>query len=416
MYIRLGAIGGALVPFRGIEITAVAVHVWFGFIMSLHISRRMIVGVVALAAVAFGGWQYFGRGGNAPSAGARPQGGQGGGQRGGPAARPVVGAVAHKEVFGDRIEAIGTLTANESVTLTAKTQGIMRSLDFEDGQTFKKGDQIAAIDAGAEDAALNVELANVEQQKKELERLMALVKEQHVSQSTVDNSIALVKKAEANAAAARVKAADRRILAPFAGIVGTRRISLGALVTPGTIITTLDDISVVKLDFSIPETFMSALKPGLDIEANASAYRGEVFKGKVVAVDSRVDPVTRSVGVRATIKNEDLRLRPGMLMVVELIKDEHESLMIPEIALLPENDQQYVFSVGSDSVVKRLKVVLGRRRPGAVEVLAGIPEGAIVVTEGIQDLRDGARIKLLNADDIHGGAPASASDALHAPN
>ena len=372
--------------------------------MSNAISKRTVVVGLAVAIVAAGGWFYFEHGRSAA-----PQ------RQRGAATRPAIGAVAHREVFGDRLEAIGTLFANESVTLTAKTQGIVRALDFEDGQTFKRGEQIAAIDAGAEDAALNVELANVEQQKKELERMMGLVKSQHVSQSTVDNAIALVKKAEANAAAARVKATDRRIFAPFPGIVGTRRISLGALVTPGTVITTLDDISIVKLDFSVPETFMSTLKPGLDIEAAASAYPKETFKGKVVSVDSRVDPTTRSVQVRATITNEDMRLRPGMLMVVDLIKDKRESIMIPEIALLPENDQQYVFTVNPDNVVKRLKVVLGRRRSGAVEVLEGLQDGDIVVTEGLQDLRDGGKIRLLNADELRGKAAPPMTEAERHP-
>jgi len=360
--------------------------------MTFQISKPILI-AAAVAVVAVGGWLVFGRGGSAPQQGARMD------------ARPVVGVAVHKEIFADRIEAIGTLTANESVTVTAKTQGIIRSLDFEDGQTFKRGEQIAAVDAGAEDAALNVELANLEQQKKDLARTMELVKEKHVSQSRVDEQVAMVKKAEAAAAAARVRSGDRRIVAPFSGIVGTRRISLGALVTPGTIITTLDDISEVKLDFAIPETFISTLKPGLDIEAVASAYAGEVFKGRVAAVDSRIDPVTRSVAVRAVIANEDLRLRPGMLMVVELIKDRRESIMVPEVALVPENDTQYVFTVGPDNVVTRIKVVIGRRRAGAVEVVEGLKEGDIVVTEGLQDLRAGTKVNLVNAAELRGDQP-----------
>ncbi len=361
--------------------------------MTFQVSRPLII-VAAVAVVAAGAWFAFGKGGSAPQQrGARMD------------ARPVVGVAAHKETFADRIEAIGTLFAKESVTLTAKTQGIIRSIDFEDGQTFRKGDQIAAVDAGAEDAALNVELANQEQQKKELERTMELVRDNHVSQAKVDEQTALLKKAQATVAAARVRSGDRRIIAPFAGIVGTRRISVGALVTPGTIVTTLDDISEVKLDFSIPETFISTLKPGLDIEAIASAYAGEVFKGRVVAVDSRIDPVTRSVAVRAMIPNEDVKLRPGMLMVVQLIKDQRESIMVPEIALVPENDQQFVFTVGPDNVVKRLKVVIGRRRAGAVEITEGLNEGDIVITEGLQDLRAGSKVNLVNAAELRGDVP-----------
>ena len=329
--------------------------------------------------------------------------------------RPVNGVAVHKEVFADRLEAIGTLTANESVTITAKTQGVIRSIDFDDGQTFKRGDQIAAIDAGEQDAALNVELANLEQQKKDLARTQQLVEDKHVSQATLDEKVALLKRAEANVAAARVRSGDRRITAPFSGIVGTRRISMGALVSPGAVITTLDDISEVKLDFSIPETFLASLKPGLEIEAEASAYPKEVFKGRVVAVDSRVDPVTRSVSVRATITNDDLRLRPGMLMVVELIKDQRESVIVPEIALLPENDIQYVYTVSPDNIVTRLKVVIGRRRAGSVEILEGLQVGDIVVTEGLQDLRSGSKVNLVNAAELRGGAPAQNPEALRHP-
>ncbi len=369
--------------------------------MAFEISKRTIVAVAAVVILAGGGTYVASHflGGKTENARGRR----------GAQERPVVGVIAKKEVFGDRIEAIGTLYANESVSITAKTQGIIRQVDFDDGQTFKKGDQIAAIDAGEQDAALNVELANLEQQKKELERTQSLVADKHVSQAKLDEQVALVKKAEANVAAARVRSGDRRIIAPFSGIVGTRRISVGALVSPGTVITTLDDISEVKLDFSIPETFMTSLKPGLDIEAGASAYPREMFKGRVVSVESRVDPVTRAISVRAMIPNPDLRLRPGMLMVVQLIKDQRESIMLPEIALTPENDVQYVYTVGSDSVVKRIKVVIGRRRAGGVEILEGVQEGDIVLTQGLQDLRPGSKVNLINRNELRGDAPAQAN-------
>lgn len=371
--------------------------------MRFELSPRVIIIVLALAVVLGGGWFLFGRGDASTPAVGMAQGGKGGA---GPV-RPVVGVAVLKETFGDRLEAIGTLYARESVTVTAKTQGIIRTVDFDDGQTFKRGDQIAAIDAGEQDAQLNVELANLEQQKKELDRTAGLAAEKHVSQSRLDEMVAMVKKAEANVAAARVRSGDRRITAPFSGIVGTRRISVGALVSPGTVVTTLDDISEVKLDFAIPETFIASLHPGLYIEARASAYPGVVFKGRVIAVESRVDPVTRSVGVRAMIPNDDLRLRPGMLMVAELIKDQRESLMIPEAALLPENNLQYVYTISTDNVATRLQVTIGRRRAGSVEVLEGLKEGDVVIKEGIQDLRSGAKVKVVNATELHRGPDAA---------
>ena len=361
---------------------------------------KVIVAAVVVMLAGIGGWIYFG-GHSAPSKSV------GRGQQ----ARPVVVETAGRKELGDHIEAIGTLYARESVTVTAKTQGIIRTIGFEDGQTVHKGEEIAAIDAGAEDAALNVELANLEQQKKELARVEELANSQHVSKSKLDEQVASVKKAEANVAAARVRSGDRRIVAPFGGIVGTRRISIGALVSPGTVVATLDDISTVKLDFAIPETFISSLKPGLDIGANASAYRGETFKGKVISVDSRIDPVTRSVTVRAMLENSDLRLRPGMLMVVDLVKDKRSAIVVPEGAVLPEGDNQIVFTVGSDNTAKRVPVKIGQRRMGLVEVVSGLNEGDLVIRDGIMDLRPGMRVKVVNAADTKAPSPGDEKSA-----
>lgn len=363
---------------------------------------KIIIAAVVIVLAGAGAWTYFG----GQSSGGKPA------ARSVPVRAVVVGA-AERQELGDHIEAIGTLYARESVTVTAKTQGIIRSIGFEDGQTVHKGEEIAAIDAGAEDAALNVELANLEQQKKELTRIEELADAQHVSKSKLDEQTAAVKKAEANVAAARVRSGDRRITAPFGGIVGTRRISLGALVSPGTVVATLDDISSVKLDFAIPETFLSSLKPGLEIEAAASAYRGETFKGEVVAVDSRIDPVTRSVNVRAMLQNPELRLRPGMLMVVNLVKDKRNAVVVPEGAVLPEGDQQFVFVVTPESTIKKTPVKIGQRRMGIVEILSGLNEGDPIVRDGILDLRTGTRVKILNAADIK--APAVGEKSAASP-
>jgi membrane fusion protein (multidrug efflux system) len=347
---------------------------------------KVVVPLLVVVLAGIGVWQFFGGESSVTAPRAAP-------------VRAVTVATAQRQELGDHIEAIGTLYANESVTVTAKTQGIIRSIAFEDGQTVRKGEEIAAIDAGAENAALNVELANLEQQKKELARTEDLAKSQHVSNARLDEQIAAVKKADANVAAARVRSGDRRIVAPFGGIVGTRRISVGALVSPGTVVATLDDISSVKLDFAIPETFLASLKPGLDIGAMASAYRGETFTGKVVSVDSRIDPVTRSVNVRAILENPDLRLRPGMLLVVDLVKDKRQAIVVPESAVQPEGTDQFVFVTGADNIAKKMLVKIGQRRMGWVEIVSGLNEGDIVLREGIQDLRSGMRVKIVNAAD-----------------
>jgi len=396
---------------------------------------RLGMAGLAVAAIVGGGLYYsLSQSGSGDVATGRPAGappagmGQAAG-RGGPPGmgagmgrpQPVVAARVALETFDEHVEAIGTSAANESITVSAKVTGIIRSINFDDGQYVEQGTEIAAIDAGEQDGRLNVELANLDEQRKELKRINDLVKTNAVSQARVDQQIAAVRKAEANVAAARARVADYRIVAPFSGVLGTRRVSLGALVSPGTVITTLDDISTIKLDFAVPETLLATLRPGLEIQATTSAYRDEVFKGEVVSVDSRVDPVTRSVGIRALVPNPDARLKPGMLMVVDLIKDRRQSLMVPEQALIPENNKHYVFVIGPDNTAKRVQISIGRRRVGAVEVLAGLNEGDLVVIEGNMELRPGGRVEILNKDKVGAAPPAAevratAADAPRGPS
>ena len=314
------------------------------------------------------------------------------------------------EMFADRLEAISTLSANESITVTAKAQGIIRSINFEDGASVRENEQIVSIAAAEEDARLNVELANLEEQRKTLGRIIDLAKSNNVSQARVDEQMATVKRAEANVDAARARVSDFNIWAPFSGVLGTRKVSLGALVNPGTIITTLDDISVVKLDFAVPETFLSSLQPGLDIEAISRTYPGTVFKGKVSSVDSRVDPVTRSVDIRAIISNEAGRLRPGMLMIVDMVNNHRKSLIIPEQALMPDGIKKFVYVVNGEDIAERREVIIGTRRPGFVEISSGLSEGDLVVTEGTMLLRPGASVRIMTNGDAENSAPAIVED------
>ncbi len=342
----------------------------------------------------------------------------GGGQAGGPSARagfgdrvqPVIAMPVRREVFADRLEAIGTLQANESIVVTAKLQGVVKSIGFSDGQAVRADSVLVQFDEAEQRARYQVELANLDEQRKQFERIAGLAQANAASQARFDEQQAAVKKAEANVAAARARLEDYTVTAPFDGRLGTRRISVGALVSPGTVITTLDDLSTMKLDFSVPETFLATLREGLDIEATTSAYPSEVFRGRVTSVDTRVDPATRAVGIRAELPNPDQSLRPGMLMVVDLIKDRRESLMIAEESLVPFENQQFVFVIGEDNTVSRVSVTIGRRQPGSVEVLEGLTLGDLVVTEGNTALNTGDRVRLLNEDDIRSRPAASATD------
>jgi membrane fusion protein (multidrug efflux system) len=163
-------------------------------------------------------------------------------------------------------------------------------------------------------------------------------------------------------------------------------------VTPGTPIATLDDISVIKLDFSVPERFLAVLSRGQEIAARSETWPGREFTGKVASVDSRVDPVTRSVTVRAEVPNPEALLRPGMLLSVRLYQAARETIVVPEIAVLQVGTEAFVYRVSKDQTAERVKVELGSRRRGEVEVVAGLGAGDTIVTEGAVKLRDGARV------------------------
>jgi len=197
------------------------------------------------------------------------------------------------------------------------------------------------------------------------------------------------------------------IAAPFDGVLGLRQVSPGSLVTPGTVITTLDDVSRIKLDFSVPERNLSALATGQAIIATSDAFPGEQFRGAITSVGSRVDPVSRSLAARAEFDNPDNKLRQGMLLEVQLQQASRQALQVPELSLQQVGQQAFVFVVGADDKVAQVPVRIGARRPGWVEILGGVKAGDRVVVDGIVKLKPGAKIieAKAAADDGAAGKP-----------
>lgn len=326
----------------------------------------------------------------------------------------VVVAPVRRAMFADRIEALGTAGANESVAITAKVTETVRKINFSDGMFVNKGDVLVELTNAAESAELTEYQASLAEAKKQYERLVGLVARGNAAQSVLDQQTAEVKTAQARIDQTRARLSDRLIRAPFSGVLGFRNVSPGTLITPNTVITTLDDISVIKLDFAVPERFLTALKPGLEVTATSVAYPGHQFTGTVTTVNSRVDAVTRAVAVRAKIPNQDNLLRPGMLMNVALVSHKAEALMVPEGALVPVQNRQYVYVVSDSNEAQRRQVVVGRRRPGEVEIKEGLSEGQWVVIEGILRLRPGVRVNVVERR--HSPAVSQRSDVVEPGN
>ena len=356
--------------------------------------RNLLVMLAVLGIGVAGGWLLARQ--QEPQAGAAAQAPAARspfGAGGAPRATTVVAEPIRYVSFDNEVEALGTARANESINVTAEISNIVTAIGFKEGEQVAKGDVLIELDSAEARADLAIAEAALKDSRSQFARSRELFATKALSEAQLDQLEATLVANEARVAAARARLQDTVIRAPFAGRVGLRRVSVGSLVSPGETITTLDDLSVIKLDFSVPEVFLSALRPEMDIRARSPAYPDAVFNGKVASVDSRVDPVSRSVTVRARLDNREGRLKPGMFMTVSLVKSEGRALMLAEQALVPESDDQYVYRVVDGKAVKTL-VETGRRRPGEVEVVSGLDEGDLVVIEGTIKLRDGAAVTL----------------------
>jgi membrane fusion protein (multidrug efflux system) len=309
----------------------------------------------------------------------------------------VVTASAINGSVGLEIEAIGNAVANESAEITSKTVNTVTAIRFQEGQLVKRGAVLVEFDSAQARADLAAAEAALAESQSQYKRSQELLSTKVLSQSQMDQLEATLKTNEAKVAAARARLEDTIIRAPFNGRIGFRRISVGGLVNPGTVISTLDDTSVMKLDFTVPQSYMFGLQPGLQITAQIAGVPNKSFKGRVTTLDSRVDPVTRSIIVRAEIPNADGTLKPGMFMTAKISTAPVQAVLVPEGAIVPEQGKTFVFVV-KDGVASKREVTLGRRRPGEVQVMAGLEDGERVIVEGTQKVRDGVAVLELETD------------------
>ncbi len=319
----------------------------------------------------------------------------------GPPPTPVIVSRVAELPFEDRIEALGTLRANESITLTASVTETVSGLHFDDGDRVAAAQVLAEMTSAEEQALLKEARALVDEAQRQYRRVQSLAKQGTAAASLLDQRRREWQTARARVVAIESRLSDRLIKAPFDGVVGLRNISLGALVEPGDVITTLDDDSVMKLDLSVPAVYLAGLRSGLGLVATTRAFGRREFSGEVHSIDSRVDPITRSVIVRVLLPNADRLLKPGMLMQVSLRKDPRRTLMIPEAALLSKGRGHSVLVAMPDGDLHRVEtrpVQIGARRPGEVEILDGLIEGELVITHGTLRVRPGQAIEVRAID------------------
>lgn len=368
--------------------------------------------IVALASAGLFALAYFAYEANrslavAPAAPAgKPAGAAPGGPPGG-FAQPVETARVVAVDLALDATAVGSLRSNESVVLRPETAGRISAINFRDGVAVGKGALLVGLDAATQAAEFEQARANLGLAQANQTRTQELFEKKFISQQSLDNTAAALKVQAAAVALAQAKLDKTRIKAPFAGVVGIRNVSVGDYVKEGQELINLEDISTLKIDFRLPESYLGQLKPGQSVEVSSDALPGQRFTAVLDAINPLIDTNGRAISCRAHLSNAEARLRPGMFVRVRLILEQRSNvLLIPEQALVPDAKAPYVFRV-SDGKVARTPVKPGIRRNAQVEIVEGLQAGDEVVTAGQLKLRDGAPVRAL----AEAAAPAAAQPA-----
>lgn len=299
--------------------------------------------------------------------------------------------------------AVGSLRSNESVVLRPEIAGRIALVGFKDGAAVAKGKLLVALESTTQTAELAQAQANLALARANQQRSQELFEKKFISQQSLDNTAAALKVQEAAVALAQARLEKTRILAPFSGVVGIRNISVGDYVKEGQELINLEDLSRMKIDFRLPESYLGQLKPGLTLEVTADALPGRRFRASLEAVNPLLDAGGRAIACLAYL-DQAADLRPGMFVRVSLILERRaNALMLPEQALMPDSKMPYVFRVHEGKAV-RTPVKAGLRRAAQIEILEGLSAGDEVVTAGQLKLRDGAPVR-----NVAGGLPANAA-------
>jgi membrane fusion protein (multidrug efflux system) len=321
--------------------------------------------------------------------------GQSGPGGGGGRATPVSLVVAQPRAFTDRVEVLGVAKGRQSVTITSNTAELITAVHFRDGQIVSKGQVLVELKGDQEDAGIAQAQAQLAQADREYTRWKTLAEKGIAPRASADQYLAARDTARAALASASAQKLDKVIRAPFSGRVGISDIAPGALISPGTAIVSLDDVSVIRVDFSVPDRYLPILREGLSITAKPDALPGEVFVGRIAQIDTRIDPATRALKARAEFPNADGRLKPGMLIKVGVDQGQHQNVAVPEAAVQFEGNQASVFLIAKGpkgQVARRTAVQTGITAEGFIEITSGLKAGDKIVGDGLNRVQDGAPV------------------------
>ena len=323
---------------------------------------------------------------------------------------PVVEAVeAQKKDVNLEVSALGTLQADQAITVRPEITGIVTSIDFEDGERVEKGDLIIKLDDKDLTARLMQAEARLTLTRANYQRAQQLLKQGSGTARARDEALNDFKSAEAEVAAAETALHKATITAPFSGIIGLRQVSLGEYVTAGQAITTLADVDNLRIDFRVSEVFLTEVGKGQEVNVIFDALPEQVYTGVISALDPVVSVEGRALSVRAILQNVDGKLRPGLFGRVEIVTDTRRSIMLPEAAIVTTPTGDKAVFVVVDGHAKMSPVTIGTRVPGEVEILAGVEDGDMVIVSGQLKVQNGAPVEVANGEES--GSPEAGGEA-----
>ncbi|HSQ61526.1 MAG TPA: efflux RND transporter periplasmic adaptor subunit [Acidobacteriota bacterium] len=319
---------------------------------------------------------------------------------------PVETAAVKIQAVSDRFEAVGTIEAGEAITVVSEIDAVVEALPFREGQPIGVGGLIAQLDDETAKAETHRAEALRDQSRVTYERVKALFDERAAAPQDLDDAAAALKVAEANLTLAQERLKKTRVTAPFAGLAGSKRVSPGAYLRAGSVITDLAYVREIKVTFSAPERYLGSLQRGRQVFVSTAAFPGHAVQGRIDVVNPVLNEATRAADIIARVPNPGGRFRPGMSADVSVILSQRaQAMTVPSEAVFSEGGQTLVYVVKPDSSVERTALTLGTRQQNVVEVLSGLTAGARIVTAGHQKLFPGA--KVIPIESGAGGAPGA---------
>ena len=320
----------------------------------------------------------------------------------------VSAAKVEAKTWTPSISAIGTAKAANGVELAFEIAGIVSEIKFKANQNVKQGEVLVQLDDTVERADIQDVQANVKTAESSFERAKTLSTRGYGTEANLDQAIALLAAAHSRLARLQATIEQKALKAPFSGVIGIPRIDVGQYLQPGTVIASFQDLSSMKVDFTVPEQRAGEINLGQEVRIGTT--EGNLpFKGRVTGKDPRVDPKTRLVSVQALVEdNKDGAVLPGQFLHVEVILPEQPNVMtVPQTAVIASLYGDYVYTIDQEEkqgqqvqVVKQVFVKTGRRRGGALEIVSGVNPGQQVVASGQNKLQSGATVKIDNSIDV----------------